>query len=261
VPTPGGLALLQRIELAVGILQGSSSGSLTANPEGAFKIAASEDLASTLLLGSGVAFRRDFPGVLLEIIPTNEASGASAIQLLEEEKVDIAAMHIAPRNEAVEFEPMFLFERVLLVPRGHVLETKQAVQVTWEDIAAFPLILSSPRIPNHRMLEAELSKREIPYRVSLEIHGLHLITKAVALGLGIAVLGNTSVLMEDQAGLTSISLGHLLPRDIGGLAYRRGKSPSKESQGFITAFKQFCALRTGLSAPVFPQAQLNDKQV
>ena len=243
MPTPRGLALLQRIELAVDILQGSPSGSVHGDSDGIVSVAAAEDLTSSLILGAAVAYRRNFQRAALRVVP---ADWVTAYQLLEEEKVEIAVVRTAPRNEALEFEPIFLFERVLLVPRGHVLEAKQAGGITWGDIAAFPLILTSPRMPIHSALEAELTKHAIPYRISLEVNSLHLVTKAIALGLGVTVIGNTSVLMEDQTGITSISLSHLLPRDVGGLAYRRGRFLSEPARAFIAAFKDFCQNRTGL---------------
>jgi len=249
VPTPGGLALLQRIELAVELLKGNSSVYSDRDQGDTVSVAATEDITSALILGAGVNYQRMFPRSLLKIIPIDGNSGVSASRLLEEQKVDVAVMHAAPRSEALEFEPLFLFERILVVPRGHILESKQNTQVALEDIAAFPLVLTSPRIPNHRMLEEQLDKHEIPYRISLEVHGIHLITKAVALGFGVSVLGNTSVLMEDQGGLTTINLSHLMPRDVGGVAYRRGQSLSKSAQTFITSFKQFCKNRAGLSVP------------
>ena len=246
--TPRGLELLQRIEFAVEILRDNQWASSHIGTDGTVAVSATDELTSTLLLGAAVAFHRRLPRVALKIFSSDEIG---PYRLLEQEKVDLAIVHTAPRGKDFAFDPLFLFERVLLTPRGHFLETKQDTQISWDEIATFPLILTSPRIPNHRLLEEELTKREIPYRVALEVHSSTLVTKAVSSGLGISVVGNTSALLEQQEGVITKNLGHLLPRDVGGIAYHQGRPLSQATRAFMRELAEFCRNRTGLPAPVF----------
>jgi len=247
-PTSRGFEILQRIGLAVEILRENQSSSSNIGTGDSVVVAATDELTSTLILGTAAAFHRKLPGVALKIISSDDEGPYG---LLEREKVDIAILHTAPRGRDLDFEPLFLFERVLLTPRGHVLETMQDSQITWEDIATFPLVLTSPRIQNHRMLENELAKREIPYLIALEVRSSTLVTKAVSSGLGISVVGNTSALLEDQGGVTTKNLSHLMPRDVGGIAYRQGRPLSNATQAFMHELTEFCKNRSGLPVPDF----------
>lgn len=247
-PTSRGFEILQRIGLAVEILRENQSSSSNIGTGDSVVVAATDELTSTLILGTAAAFHRKLPGVALKIISSDDEGPYG---LLEREKVDIAILHTAPRGRDLDFEPLFLFERVLLTPRGHVLETMQDSQITWEDIATFPLVLTSPRIQNHRMLEDELAKREIPYRIALEVRSSTLVTKAVSSGLGISVVGNTSALLEDQGSVTTKNLSHLMPRDVGGIAYRQGRPLSNATQAFMHELTEFCKNRSGLPVPDF----------
>ena len=247
-PTSRGFNILQRIGLAVEILRENQSSSSNIGTGDSVVVAATDELTSTLILGTAAAFHRKLPGVALKIVSSDDEGPYG---LLEREKVDIAILHTAPRGRDLDFEPLFLFERVLLTPRGHVLDTKQDSQITWEDIATFPLVLTSPRIQNHRMLEDELAKREIPYRIALEVRSSTLVTKAVSSGLGISVVGNTSALLEDQGSVTTKNLSHLMPRDVGGIAYRQGRPLSNATQAFMHELTEFCKNRSGLPVPDF----------
>ncbi|MCL5960854.1 MAG: LysR substrate-binding domain-containing protein [Chloroflexi bacterium] len=90
-------------------------------------------------------------------------------------------------------------ELVLIVPPQHSFATREAIspqELEWE-----PFVLREPGSGTRRVVEEELARVGVTLRRSLELCGCEAVKRAVAAGMGIAVVSGFSVTLEVKHGI------------------------------------------------------------
>ena len=143
-------------------------------------------------------FRDRYPG--LRVCVKVDAL-RNAPPLLRTGEVEFAFGSEEPGLEQAVYRPLSRFKMVLITPEGHELAGREAV--SWEEIAARPVILPAPGAHNPQFLET-LGSRLVHARVAVRASGWVAIKRCVEAGIGIAVFPILGVAEGDRVEVIPI---------------------------------------------------------
>ena len=230
--TPSGAAL---IELAAPLIEGIDDlieNTTLAEQESIITVATTNDMVAHTLLRTVTVFLRRYPHTRLRI---RAAYMDEIVEMVRSGEMDLGLIPYPGRSEALDFTGLFAYERVLITPLGHPLLDEEVV--SFEQIAEWPLILRGGMTLTRSMLESEFKRRGLSYEVLVELDGMDIIKRYVALGMGISVGPRLAIEPEDERTLGIINLANLLPIEQTGILTLRGRTLSTPAQLFIQVMR------------------------
>ncbi len=154
------------------------------------------------------------------------------IQLVKSGELDLAITSPPPADEpSLEFFKLFDYKVALLTPPGHQLLQKHPIDL--EDIANWPLILSSPESLTRRNLEQAFKDNGIRFDVVLAVDHAESVKQYVEIGMGVAVGNDFTLHPEDHNKLGVVSLEHIFPSNVLGVCTLRGKFLGRAVRNFM----------------------------
>lgn len=231
--TLAGQSLAQMATPLVEGIESLKSKTAVAEDTGPVLLASTPDIIPHALLQVVKGFRLAFPEVHLRI---QSRTRADALDMVEKGEVDLAIVPGPDRMTDLEFRPLFVYERVLIAPKGHQL-MHQAVE-SLDQIAQWPLILMGPGTRTRAYLEAEFRRRGLSYDIVMELDSMDVIKRYVALGMGISVGPRLAIDSSDTANLELVSMANLMPVEQAGIVTLRGKTISRPAQKFIDVMQR-----------------------
>ena len=146
-------------------------------------------------------------------------------------EVDIFIIQHPVRGDDLHFEPLFLYERVLIAPKDHELLSMNIQSL--EPISRYPLILMARGTYTRNILEEQLQKDSLKYEVIMELESMDMIKKYVALGMGVSIGPRLAIDEDDLSKLGMVSLANFLPVDQAGILTLPGKNISEPAEKFM----------------------------
>ena len=230
--TPSGSALL---ELAAPLVEGIEDlveSTALAEQESLITVATTNDMVAHTLLRTVTVFLHRHPHTRLRI---RAAYMDEIVETVQTGETDLGLIPYPGRSEELDFTGLFAYERVLITPLDHPLLNEEVV--TFEQIAEWPLILRGGMTLTRSMLESEFKRRGLAYEVLVELDGMDIIKRYVALGMGISVGPRLAIEPEDENSLGIINLANLLPIEQAGILTLRGRTLSTPAHLFIQVMK------------------------
>ena len=230
--TPSGAAL---VELAAPLVEGIDDlvqRTTLAEQESLITVATTNDMVAHTLLRTVTVFLRRYPRTRLRI---SAAYMADIVEMVRTGETDLGLIPYPGRSEELDFTGLFAYERVLITPLDHPLLNEEVV--TFEQIAEWPLILRGGMTLTRSMLESEFKRRGLSYEVLVELDGMDIIKRYVALGMGISVGPRLAIEPEDERTLGIINLANLLPIEQAGILTLRGRTLSTPAQQFVQVMR------------------------
>jgi len=200
VLTPGGQALLpwaQQVLLEYRKFR-DIAGSLNEKVTGTLRIFCTTAAGRHILPQLALRFKRRFPEVQIQIPVTGFREGLAAIQ---DQRADIAVFSSEITDEALDIQPFFTDQIVLIVPQQHRWATVEALEL--DDLLTEPLILREASSGTRRVLSAALASHDIALEelnVLIEIGSAEGIVSAVRAGLGVAFISRAAARRALDAG-------------------------------------------------------------
>ena len=203
-----------------------------AEERGPVTIASTPDIIPHTLLRVVKVFNSLYPNVYLRI---QSATRTEVIGMVRIGEVDAGIIQHPDRREDLHFEPLFLYERVLIAPKGH--ELLSAPMTSLDAIVQYPLILMARGTYTRHILEEQLQKKGLHYEVIMELDSMDMIKKFVTIGMGVSVGPRLAIEEEDLDHLGMVSLANFLPVDQAGLITLPGKTLSTPANQFISVLR------------------------
>ena len=203
-----------------------------AEERGPVTIASTPDIIPHTLLRVVKVFNSLYPNVYLRI---QAATRTEVIGMVRTGEVDAGIIQHPDRGEDLHFEPLFLYERVLIAPKGH--ELLSAPMTSLDSIVQYPLILMARGTYTRHILEEQLQKKGLHYEVIMELDSMDMIKKFVTIGMGVSVGPRLAIEEEDLDHLGMVSLANFLPVDQAGLITLPGKTLSTPANQFISVLR------------------------
>jgi LysR family carnitine catabolism transcriptional activator len=219
---PTALRLLHELSSAI-----ADTKDLSNKRRGRVSLAASPLLCSLMLPSIIAAYKGDYPeiSVVLRDVPSGDVR-----RLVEEGAVELGLSNPGGTNDLVTGETVLTDEVLLVVPTGHPLA--QHAQVSWRDIARYPLIALTARNVTRQLIERNALEAGVRLLPEYEVSQVWTVIGMVAAGLGIAfVPGYASVVLDPRHVVTRPLAGPAITRPIA-LLHRRGRSLSPAAQTF-----------------------------
>ncbi len=230
--TPSGAAL---VELAAPLVEGIEDlvdSATHAEQESLITVATTNDMVAHTLLRTVTVFLHRHPHTRLRI---RAAYMEDIIDMVRAGEMDLGLIPYPGRSDELDFTGLFAYERVLITPPDHPLLEEQVI--TFEQIAEWPLILRGGKTLTRTMLESEFKRRGLTYEVLVELDGMDIIKRYVALGMGISVGPRLAIEPEDERTLGVVNLANLLLIEQTGVLTLRGRTLSTPAQLFIQVMK------------------------
>ena len=203
-----------------------------AEERGPVTVASTPDIIPHTLLRVVKVFNTLYPNVYLRI---QSATRTEVIGMVRIGEVDAGIIQHPDRGEDLHFEPLFLYERVLIAPKGH--ELLSAPMTSLDAIVQYPLILMARGTYTRHILEEQLQKKGLHYEVIMELDSMDMIKKFVTIGMGVSVGPRLAIEEEDLDHLGMVSLANFLPVDQAGLITLPGKTLSTPANQFISVLR------------------------
>ena len=203
-----------------------------AEERGPVTVASTPDIIPHTLLRVVKVFNSLYPNVYLRI---RSATRSEVIGMVKTGEVDAGVIQHPDRGDDLHFEPLFLYERVLIAPKGH--ELLSTPMTSLDSIAKYPLLLMARGTYTRHILEQQLQKRGLQYEVIMELDSMDMIKKFVTIGMGVSVGPRLAIEEEDLDHLGMVSLANFLPVDQAGLITLPGKTLSTPAGQFISVLR------------------------
>lgn len=157
---------------------------------------------------------------------------STLIQLVKSGELDLAITAPPPSDEpSLEFFKLFDYKVVLLTPPGHQLLQKHPIEL--EDIAHWPLILSSTESLTRRNLEQAFKESGIRFDIVLAVDHAESVKQYVEIGMGVAIGNDFTLHPEDHDKLGVVSLDHIFQSSVLGVCTLRGKFLGRAVRNFM----------------------------
>ena len=203
-----------------------------AEERGPVTVASTPDIIPHTLLRVVKVFNSLYPNVYLRL---RSATRSEVIGMVKTGEVDAGVIQHPDRGDDLHFEPLFLYERVLIAPKGH--ELLSTPMTSLDSIAKYPLLLMARGTYTRHILEQQLQKRGLQYEVIMELDSMDMIKKFVTIGMGVSVGPRLAIEEEDLDHLGMVSLANFLPVDQAGLITLPGKTLSTPAGQFISVLR------------------------
>ncbi|HMQ29474.1 MAG TPA: LysR substrate-binding domain-containing protein [Chloroflexaceae bacterium] len=175
---------------------------------GSLTIGASSTVGIYLLPPLIAAFHRRYPGVRLTLDIGNTQQ---VVEHLHASPLDIAFVEGPVDDAEVVITPWREDELLVIAPPEHPLVGAEAVPLA--RLLEEPLVLREPGSGTREVIEIALRERDLAPRVVLEIGSTEAIKRAVAAGLGLAIVSAATVGAELRSGqLASVRAPELVLR-------------------------------------------------
>jgi len=168
---------LTRLRVKIGDVRSGAFG------EALVRVAFPHSLSTTMLPPLVARFKADHPRVTVEIL----SGPYDAIERLVHDRIaDLGFVRLPTESHSFEARPLFSSGTTCVMPVGHPLAEKQAINVN--DLSRHDLILLGRQRINRNELEHELRRMVPTFRCSLEVHSVETACACAAQGLGIAIV-------------------------------------------------------------------------
>ena len=205
--------------------------------QGRLTIAAGESTIQYVLPRAVQRFSSEHPGIALAL---NNVTGQQGLQQLRDRLVDFCVGPILATPSDIVFDPVVVFDPVLITSRGHPLAKLRTVSL--RDISRYPLILPPRHLSTWRQVEMVFQQHRLPYEVRLEMGGWEVIKRYVELGLGISIVMN--VCLTGRERLEVIPVKKYFPKRVYGIVQLKGRALSPQARDFIATFKETSSTRS-----------------
>ncbi|WP_277968428.1 LysR family transcriptional regulator [Sphingomonas echinoides] len=197
VLTPAGARLLDRAEMMLHYLNGTSEYVRDDDPQERGHLAVGLTPAIGLAVGANMVrrFRARWPKAMLHV---REGLSTSLQAWLLDGSVQAAVVYNQPLLEAFEVRPLFSEPMVLVAPPGEAPRTLRFV-----DLADLPLILPALPHSNRRLIEQMATQNGVRLRVIMEIDSVALTRQLVADGLGYSITAQLAIQPAVDAGIVT----------------------------------------------------------
>ena len=194
--TPAGEKVLKhaRIVLAEAANIRAVAANLRREAEGELLIATTHTQARYVLPRPLAALKQRFPHVALHVAPGGDAE---TVARHDKGEADIAIVSSSGTPPHADLSlPIYLWDRVVLVPRGHPL-AQIARSLSLADIAAFPLISYESSRAADSSLRRAFTEAGLSPEISVTARDADLIKTYVRTGLGVGILAEMAVNASD----------------------------------------------------------------
>lgn len=241
--TQAGEQLLRHVEKILAEMKSARTGleELSRWGHGRLRIGASTTACQYILPTVLREFKQSFPKCVISIDPGDHAR---QVELLQQNRIDLALMLEPEGHKELAFVPLFTDEMRYLLAPAH--PWARAGKVQRETLEHETLILYNQTSYTFRLVKEYFQSEGIPLSNFLELGSMEAIKELVKIGLGVGVLAPWVARTELAAGaLVSLPLGKRKLRRRWGVGHMRGRRLTLGEETFVGLCQSVTAEFTG----------------
>ena len=185
------------------------------------------------------------PRVNLQII---EATTTTLVPQLLDDRLDLAVANLPVADPDVDAEPLFLEDRIVVVPLDHPLAGCVRVDIT--ELAEYEILLPPKGTAFRDEIEADARQARVKLSTRAEVDGLRLLSSLAFQGFAPALVPVSAAPDWLQGDFVRVPVDGLSRREVG-LAVRRRFSPSAPARAVAELIRnvvdETCANQRGLT--------------
>ncbi len=179
-------------------------------------------------------FKKQFPQCLINI---GSDDTARAMELLEDNQIDLALVLQSPHEEAFEFQALFTDELVFILPPTHPWISEG---ISRPEIPKQDYILYQKSSLTSRMIREYFRQEKMALNTVMELGSMEAIKELVKLGLGVSILAPWIARKElQEKSLVALPLGKRKLKRTWVIASRRGRRLNIAEESFIKICRSF----------------------
>ncbi len=159
----------------------------------------------------------------------HNVTGRDGLKMLRADEIDFAVGSMLEVPDDIIYEPVAMFDPVLIVPLDHPLASYD--EVTLEAVSQYGMILPPRHLSTWNIVKYVFQQHNLTFKVTLEAGGWEVIKKYVELGMGISIV--TAICLTGNEKLKRIPLKQYFPQRGYGLVLRKGKFLSPQARRFV----------------------------
>jgi LysR family transcriptional regulator, low CO2-responsive transcriptional regulator len=174
--------------------------------------------------------QKSYPHCLISIEP---GDSETAVELMQNKRVDLSITLKPRKDEALEFTPLFSDELVFLVGPNHAWAQKG--QAPREEIPRQNYVLYNKQSYTFQMIEQYFSREDMVLNMVIELGSMEAIKELIKLGLGVGILAPWITQKElREHSLVSLPLGRRKLKREWGIVHWRGRRLSMVEETFLS---------------------------
>ena len=189
-------------------------------------------------------FKESFPHCQITI---ERADSDECVELVEQNRIDLAVTVQPKPREGIEFVPLFADELLFLLSPNHPwAQNQQAVR---EEIRLQNYVLYNKASETYRLIETYFREQDIVLNAMIELANMEAIKELIKLGLGVGILAPWIARQEiEEKTLVALPLGRRKLKRTWGIIHARGRRLSLAE----VTFQKLCRTVTEGIAKAFP---------
>ncbi|WP_321854408.1 LysR family transcriptional regulator [Paraburkholderia tropica] len=199
---------------------------------GKIAFAALHSIAFGIGIETVASFNREHPDVDVKMV---EEQNELLLQKVLNRQVDFGLGMFTHTIKGLQFEKLLEDDLVAVLPHRHKLARKTAI--SWQDLAATPLILLQPGSSVRNLVEAGLVVANTPREKTVEASSMVSALNMVNAGLGITVLPRLSLSSLRTDGLVARPIGPPAPTRIVGVVRVADRPESTAETAFLARLR------------------------
>jgi LysR family transcriptional regulator, cys regulon transcriptional activator len=236
--TPPGRTVLPIIERLLQDAQNlkRAGDDFASEKKGSLTIAATHSQARYALPSAVRDFSRRHPEVTLRLVQGSPQHVAELL-LSGEADLGVATEVLAECDELVTL-PCYRWTHLVIVPRGHALESEAASgqPLTLQQLAGLPLITYEAGYTGRRHIDDAFAKEGLVPNVALSAMDADVIKTYVDLGMGVGIIAAIAYDEARDIHLRAIDAHHLFASNVTRVGLKRGAFLRSYVYDFITTF-------------------------
>lgn len=248
--TSEGSTLLELVTPVVTSIETLKSEMDYAERRGSFQVGAYPDLIKSHMPLGVREFSEAYPEIRIRMLAR---AYNPLMQLISSGEIDLAFCSPPPPEESsLEFQKLFDYQPLLLMPKGHPLTTR--AQISLEDIVEWPLILTGPESLLRSQIDQMLRGQGLTADVILALDDTESMKRYVEIGIGIAVANDFAMHPGDPERMDIAPIGHILPGSSIGICTLKGKFAGQGVRNFMELMaKHMSGYHADILDSVMPQ--------
>lgn len=171
-----------------------------------------------------------------------DATTSSLVLNLQSNAVDLAVVNLPVDGPDLQAEPLFVEDRVLIVPEGHPLHDRDSVSLV--ELADHELLLETPGTAFRDVLDSAAAEQGVQLRAKAEFDGMRLLASLAFAGFGAGIVPASAIPDSSDGTWRWIPVDGVPPRRVG-LARRRHGMPTAAERAAAEAVRTVVATVAG----------------
>ncbi len=214
----------------------STSREMSGLRRGLVAMAVLPNIAAHILPQALATFTKSHPGIVVQV---HDIVSERIIEEVKKETVDFGLGCKLGADRELKTSPFFNDGLCAFVPSGHRLARRSSLLL--KEIATSPLIVTGHDTSMRGIIEHALRRERLPSTFAYEVNYVRTAITFVRVGIGIAILAESTVKVEDMAGVRRIPIANArLGRKIE-VIQRKDRSLSPAASEMLEMLRQVAA--------------------